>query len=104
MENKMNEEWVEKEVYGNRYVAKGSGEFLEAIDDLKGFLIKWVTAKKRDNWMGIKEATEYANVSDSTIRRAVRKGELKTSKKTGKLLFKEAWINKWLGCDPNLPF
>ena len=92
----MNEEWVEKEVYGNRYVAKGSGEFLEAIDDLKAFLCKWVVAKKRDNWMGIKEATEYANVSDSTIRRAVRKGELKTSKKTGKLLFKPAWINKWL--------
>ena len=103
MENKMNEEWVEKEVYGSRYVAKGSGEFLEAIDDLKDFLIKWVVAKKRDNWMGIKEATEYANVSDSTIRRAVRKGELKTSKKTGKLLFKEAWINKWLGSPPN-PF
>ena len=100
----MNEEWVEKEVYGNRYVAKGSGEFLEAIDDLKAFLCKWVVAKKRDNWMGIKEATEYANVSDSTIRRAVRKGELKTSKKTGKLLFKEAWINKWLGYNSKLPF
>ena len=40
----MNEEWVEKEVYGSRYVAKGSGEFLEAIDDLKDFLIKWVVA------------------------------------------------------------
>ena len=106
MENKEqypNEEWVEKEIYDDRYVAKGSAEFIEAVDKLRDQLYEWVTAKKRDNWMGIKEATEYASVSDSTIRRAVRKGELKTSKKTGKLLFKEAWINKWLGYTPN-PF
>jgi excisionase family DNA binding protein len=98
-----NEEWVEKEVYDNRVVAKGSAEFIEAIDKLREQLYEWVIAKKRDNWMGIKEASEYAFVSDSTIRRAVKKGELKTSKKTGKLLFKEAWINKWLGSPPN-PF
>ena len=77
MENKEqypNEEWVEKEVYDNRVVAKGSAEFIEAIDKLREQLYEWVIAKKRDNWMGIKEASEYAFVSDSTIRRAVRKG------------------------------
>ena len=106
MENKEqypNEEWVEKEEYNRRYVSKGSAEFIEAVDKLRDQMYVLFTAKKRDNWMGIKEATEYASVSDSTIRRAVRKGELKTSKKTGKLLFKEAWINKWLGSPPN-PF
>jgi excisionase family DNA binding protein len=103
MENKINESWVETEGYDGSPVAKGSAEFIEAIDKLREQLFNWVCSKRRDNWMGIKEASEYAFVSDSTIRRAVRKGELKTSKKTGKLLFKEAWINTWLGSPPN-PF
>ena len=46
--------------------------------------------------MDIKEACKYASVSDSTLRRAVRKGTLKVSKRTGKLLFKREWLNKWL--------
>ena len=95
---------MERDPYFNQLVQEGSSEILKRIVELEEKLYEWVKIPKRENWMGIKEATEYANVSDSTIRRAVRKGELKTSKKTGKLLFKEAWINKWLGCDPNLPF
>jgi excisionase family DNA binding protein len=47
--------------------------------------------------MDIKEACKYASVSDSTLRRAVAKGELKVSKATGKLLFKIDWVDRWLG-------
>ena len=51
---------------------------------------------EREYWMDVKEAAEYAKVSETTIRRAVAKGELKVSRKTGKLLFRRYWINNWL--------
>ena len=38
-----------------------------------------------------------SSLSVSTIRRAVAKGELKCSRKSGKLLFTEVYFRKWLG-------
>ena len=49
-----------------------------------------------DSWIDLKKVIKYTSLSASTIRRAVQKGELKVSKKTGKLLFKVSWINNWL--------
>ena len=65
----------------------------DVLDELKSIVQK----KSSNIWMDIKEACRYACISDSTIRRAVRKGELKVSKKTGKLLFKIDWVDRWLG-------
>ncbi len=67
---------------------------LEKLDDLQEGLRS--ARNKVDAWMDINEACDYTNVSDSTIRRAVRKGELKVSKKTGKLLFRKSSIDSWL--------
>ena len=64
----------------------------DVLDELKTI----VQDKSKNRWMDIKEACKYASVSDSTLRRAVRKGTLKVSKRTGKLLFKREWLNKWL--------
>ena len=64
----------------------------DVLDELKSIVQK----KSSNIWMDIKEACKYASVSDSTLRRAVRKGTLKVSKRTGKLLFKREWLNKWL--------
>ena len=55
-----------------------------------------VQTKSGNRWMDINEVVHYTSLSESTIRRAVRKGELKVSKATGKLLFKIDWIDKWL--------
>ena len=55
-----------------------------------------VQTKSSNGWMDINEVVHYTSLSESTIRRAVRKGELKVSKATGKLLFKIDWIDKWL--------
>ena len=55
-----------------------------------------VQEKSSNVWMDISDTVNYSSVSESTIRRAVRKGELKVSKATGKLLFKIDWIDKWL--------
>ena len=55
-----------------------------------------VQEKSSNVWMDIGETVAYTSVSESTIRRAVRKGELKVSKTTGKLLFKTDWVDRWL--------
>ena len=52
--------------------------------------------KEREYWMDVKEAAKFASVSETTIWRGVTKGELKVSRKTGKLLFRRYWINNWL--------
>ena len=50
-----------------------------------------------DKWLAIKDVCEYTGLSSSTLHRAIQKGELKVSKKTGKNLFKKEWIDKFLG-------
>lgn len=47
-------------------------------------------------WMDIRNASRYSGLSISTIRRAIQKGHLKCSKRTGKLLFKRMAIDRWL--------
>ena len=64
----------------------------DVLDELRDI----VQEKSSNVWMDISETVKYSSVSESKIRRAVRTGELKVSKATGKLLFKIAWIDKWL--------
>ena len=49
-----------------------------------------------ENWLTLKEITLYTSLSESTIRRAIQKGELKVSKATGKLLFRRSWVDNFL--------
>ena len=64
----------------------------DVLDELRSIVQK----KSSNIWMDIKGACKYASVSDSTLRRAVAKGELKVSRAAGKLLFQSKWIDKWL--------
>ena len=64
----------------------------ELLEEIK-CLIK---DKVSDRWLSIREAASYASVSESTIRRAVKRGSLKASQVTGKLLFKVSKVDKWL--------
>ena len=64
----------------------------DILDELKSIVQK----KSSNIWMDIGDAVDYTKLSESTIRRAVAKGELKVSKTTGKLLFQIKWIDKWL--------
>ena len=50
-----------------------------------------------DKWLAIKDVCEYTGLSSSTLHRAIQKGELKVSKKTGKNLFKKEWVDNFLG-------
>ena len=49
-----------------------------------------------DKWMNMKDVCNYVNLSESTVRRAIRKGSLKASHSTGKLLFKVSSVDRWL--------
>ncbi len=50
----------------------------------------------KDQFLSINEVSKLASLSPSTIRRAVARGELKCSRKLGKLLFTESDVRKWI--------
>ena len=70
----------------------------QLMDDLSQIMsiLNEISSVRLEYWMDVKEAAKYAKVSETTIRRAVAKGELKVSRKTGKLLFMSGWIYSWL--------
>ena len=49
-----------------------------------------------NQFLSINEVSNLTSLSASTIRRAIGRGELKCSKKLGKLLFQESDVRKWL--------
>ena len=55
-----------------------------------------IDRKHVNRFIDIGEVSELTSLSDSTIRRAVQRGEVKVSKATGKLLFKLEWVYRWL--------
>ena len=57
---------------------------------------KKLDGKLSNRFLDMKQVTALIKCSRSTIYRAVARGELKCSKKLGKLLFQEADIRKWL--------
>ena len=65
---------------------------IEMLEELKSLLI----TNHHNKWMNINEICNYTSVSESTIRRAVRRGTLKASNQTGRLLFKRTDVDKWL--------
>ena len=65
---------------------------IELLNEIKGL----IQGKVTDRWLCIREVCEYASVSESTVRRATRKGSLKASQSTGKLLFRVSSVDKWL--------
>ena len=67
-------------------------EVIELLNDIKSLIL----GKEAKKWMNISEASNYTSISSSTIRRAIKKGVLKVSRSTGKLLFKTEWVDKWL--------
>ena len=65
---------------------------IELLTEIKG-LIK---DKVSDRWLCIRDVCEYASVSESTVRRSIKRGALKASHSTGKLLFKVSSVDNWL--------
>ena len=49
-----------------------------------------------NKYLSINQVSKLVSLSPSTIRRAVAKGELKYSRRQGKLLFQELAVRKWI--------
>mgnify|MGYP001997152667 CR=1 FL=1 len=65
---------------------------LDYLREIRSLLLE----RKADNWLDLSQTAKYTNLSRSTIRRSVTAGQLKASRKTGKLLFKRSDIDQWL--------
>ena len=65
---------------------------IERLDRIEKKLDK----KLSNRFLNINDVSEFTTISISTIRRAIARGELKCSKKLGKLLFQESDIRRWL--------
>ena len=49
-----------------------------------------------DDWMTLREVCAYCKLSPSTIRRNIISNRIKTSKATGKYLFRRSWVDKFI--------
>ena len=58
---------------------------------------KKLDGKYSNKFLDMKQVVQYSSTSASSIRRALVRGELKCSKKLGKLLFKVESVDNWLG-------
>ena len=67
-------------------------KILEELNDIKSMIEK----DNKVGFMDMKQVVQYSSTSASTIRSAIKKGVLKVSRSTGKLLFKTEWVDKWL--------
>ncbi|MBT4734248.1 MAG: helix-turn-helix domain-containing protein [Candidatus Marinimicrobia bacterium] len=65
---------------------------IERLDRIE----KKIDNKPSDRYLDIIEASAYTSLSVSTLRRYISRGELKCSRKLGKILFKASDIDRWL--------
>ena len=57
---------------------------------------KKLDGRFKNRFLSINEVSNLVSLSSSTIRRAISKGELKCSRRSGKLLFQESAVRKWI--------
>ena len=67
-------------------------KIVELLNEIKTLIL----GKVNERWLNLRDVSEYTSVSESTIRRAIKKGVLKASDKTGRLLFKVSDVDRWL--------
>mgnify|MGYP001221859430 CR=1 FL=1 len=65
---------------------------LEILNEIKSLIKTGSTTK----WLSLAEVAHQTSLSKSSIRRAIGTGQLKCSRKTGKLLFKVEDVERWL--------
>ena len=71
-------------------------KILFRIKDQLDRIERKIGTKKLIRYLNINDVSEMTSLSLSTIRRSVAKGELKCSRRLGKLLFKESDVMKWI--------
>ncbi len=71
-------------------------KILFRIKDQLDRIERKIGTKKLIRYLNINDVSEMTSLSLSTIRRSVVKGELKCSRRLGKLLFMESDVRRWL--------
>ena len=71
-------------------------KILFRIKDQLNRIERKIGTKKLIRYLNINDVSEMTSLSLSTIRRSVVKGELKCSRRLGKLLFMESDVRRWL--------
>ena len=66
---------------------------MEMLKDIKNLI---TNKSKDDKWLDINQASNYTNLSKSTIRRYVKMNKLKASNKLGKTLFRKSELENFL--------
>ena len=69
---------------------------LRIIEMLKDIKDSINNKPKEDKWLDINQASNYTNLSKSTIRRYVKMNKLKASNKLGKTLFRKSELENFL--------
>ena len=67
-------------------------QIIKLLTDIKSL----IEGRSSSQWIDLKELCSKVMISPSTARRLIARGELKCSRKLGKLLFKQSWIDKYL--------
>ena len=67
-------------------------EILKRLDKIEHQL----SNQLKENWLNIRGISQYTSLSIPKIRRAVREGEPRCSKRGGRLLFRKSWADQWL--------
>ena len=65
---------------------------IERLDNIQ----KKLDSKQTNKYLSIIQVADLTSLSTSTIRRAVGRGQLKCSRRLGKLLFMESDVRKWI--------
>ena len=65
---------------------------MERLDNIQ----KKLDSKQTNKYLSIIQVADLTSLSTSTIRRSVAKGELKCSRRLGKLLFQESDVRRWI--------
>jgi|TARA_B100000959_G_scaffold65880_1_gene69993 predicted DNA-binding transcriptional regulator AlpA len=69
---------------------------LHSIEVQLNRIEKKIDGKYSRKFLDINQVADFCSLSISSIRRYAQKGELKCSRKSGKLLFKVEWVDRWL--------
>ena len=77
-------------------ITKGDNQMevrtIELLYEIKSLIQQRVS----NRWLCIRDVVNYTGLSENTIRRSVKRGVLKSSRVTGKLLFKVSSVDQWL--------
>ena len=69
---------------------------LVPIKDQLDRIEKKLDGRYENRYLSIVEVSNLVSLSSSTIRRAITKGELKCNRRSGKLLFQESDVRRWI--------